>query len=146
MADNPGAQPMQARVLAFVRLFVAERGFPPTVREIGAAVGLKSPSSVAHHLRSLERQGLIRRAGGARALQTDEPAERIVRIPVLGAIAAGVPIPAEQSADEQIAMPRSMVGGGTLFALRVRGDSMVGAAICDGDTVVVRQLPVAETG
>jgi repressor LexA len=126
------------------------------VREIGAAVGLASPSSVAHHLKVLQGNGLLRRDGhGPRAVdvrgafRSQPPSERadpLVMVPVVGAIAAGVPILAEQHIEDQLPLPTSLVGHGTVFALTVRGDSMIDAAICDGDTVVVRQQSVAENG
>jgi repressor LexA len=128
------------------------------MREIGAAVGLASPSSVAHHLKTLGELGLLRRdAHGSRAVDirtTTEPAplrsetrsETDVRVPLLGAIAAGAPILAEESVEDELTLPISLVGRGNLFALRVRGDSMIDAAICDGDLVVVRQQQVADNG
>lgn len=127
------------------------------MREIGAAVGLASPSSVAHHLRALERCGLLRRdprwprAVDIRRLPQERAAPRTngqpdVTVAVLGAIAAGHPIPAEELVEEELTLPSSLVGHGTLFALRVRGDSMIEAAICDGDIVVVRQQANADNG
>jgi repressor LexA len=128
------------------------------MREIGAAVGLASPSSVAHQLKSLEELGLIRRnARGSRAVDirttTDilEPAlpatkDSDVRVPLVGAIAAGAPILADEQIEDELTLPQSLVGHGRLFALRVKGDSMIEAAICDGDLVVVRQQQVADNG
>ncbi|MEV0128733.1 transcriptional repressor LexA [Dactylosporangium sp. NPDC050688] len=219
----------QQRVLSVIRGWVEEHGYPPTVREIGAAVGLVSTSSVAHHLKSLERLGLLRRDGrwpramdartpestetaapapdgdavvvaaadrfgggarngapagsltearggvparvgasaGASAMGSGGSGSRAgvsaggrgaggvigggrldqgVSVPVLGAIAAGQPILAEEQAEDELTLPSSIVGHGSLFALRVKGDSMIEAAICDGDFVVVRRQPVAETG
>jgi repressor LexA len=143
--------PRQQSILAVIRESIDRRGYPPTVREIGAAVGLGSPSSVSHHLKALERQGLLRRdAHGPRAVDirgahhgTGDPG---VRVPLLGTIAAGGPILAEQLPDDDLTLPTTLVGHGTLFALHVKGDSMIEAAICDGDIVVVRQQAVAETG
>ncbi|AEV86437.1 LexA family transcriptional regulator [Actinoplanes sp. SE50] len=155
VGDDDGSQvppalkqltPKQQRILTVIRDSVRDRGFPPTVREIGAAVGLVSPSSVAHHLKVLERHGLLRRQpNGSRAVdvRTADPA---VTIPVLGDIAAGVPILAEQHVLDHLTVSAGMVGHGTLFALNVKGDSMIDAAICDGDVVIVRQQPVAENG
>ncbi|GIF14508.1 transcriptional repressor LexA [Actinoplanes teichomyceticus] len=139
----------QQRILAVIRESVRERGFPPTVREIGAAVGLVSPSSVAHHLKVLERHGLLRRQPhGSRAVDVREPVtpDPAVTIPLLGQIAAGAPILAEEHVADHLTVSTGMVGHGTLFALTVKGDSMIDAAICDGDVVVVRQQPVAENG
>lgn len=137
----------QQQILDVIRASARERGYPPTVREIGALVGLASPSSVAHHLDVLAERGLLRRdARGPRALDARTPDGDTVRVPVLGAIAAGVPIVAEQDVEDELALPASLVGRGELFALRVRGHSMVGAAICDGDLVVVRRQQSAGSG
>ncbi|MBG0562743.1 transcriptional repressor LexA [Actinoplanes aureus] len=138
----------QERILAVIRDSVRDRGYPPTVREIGAAVGLVSPSSVSHHLKVLERHGLLRRRPNeSRAVDVrPSPAERTVTVPVLGDIAAGAPILAEEHVEDHLTVSREMVGFGTFFALNVKGDSMIDAAICDGDVVVVRRQPVAENG
>jgi repressor LexA len=159
--------PRQRSILTVIRDWVDEHGYPPTMREIGAAVGLASPSTVAHHMTVLERNGFLRRdARGSRAVDIrrpgpdtapgdDPPAGRApraatsesdVRVPLVGAIAAGVPITAEEQVEDELTLPVTLVGRGTLFALRVRGDSMVDAAICDGDLVVVRQQQVADSG
>ncbi|MFG2050418.1 transcriptional repressor LexA [Micromonospora sp. NPDC048935] len=152
----PLPTPRQRRILAVIRSWVDQHGYPPTVREIGAAVGLGSPSSVTHHLKALERQGLIRRApGGPRALDARPPAtdtvalpnpQGAISIPLLGAIAAGTPILAAEHVEEVLSLPADLVGRGTLFALRVRGESMIEAGIADGDVIVVRQQPVADNG
>nr|WP_280488702.1 transcriptional repressor LexA [Nocardia farcinica] len=163
----------QRKVLEVIRTSVNERGYPPSIREIGDAVGLTSTSSVAHQLRALERKGYLRRdpnrprAVDVRGLDEavravtalpgaalDEPdtlAEDTGRptptfVPVLGRIAAGGPILAEQAVEDVFPLPRELVGDGSLFLLRVVGQSMVDAAICDGDWVVVRQQNVAENG
>ncbi|GAA0488714.1 LexA repressor [Paractinoplanes deccanensis] len=140
----------QRQIYAMIRDWIDRHGYPPTIREIGAAVGLDSPSSVAHQLKVLEDRGLIRRgARGSRAIDIrgpESPADTNVPVPVLGAIAAGAPILADEHVEEQLTLPASLVGKGTLFALRVKGDSMIDAAICDGDTVVVRRQQVAEDG
>ena len=138
----------QRRILEVIRQSNRERGYPPSVREIGALVGLGSTSSVAHHLKALERHGLLRRdAHGARAVDVRGPqGDAAVTVPLLGAIAAGVPIPAEESVEDELTLPLALVGHGTLFALKVRGESMIDAAICDGDVVVVRRQPVADNG
>ncbi|GLY06470.1 MULTISPECIES: transcriptional repressor LexA [Actinoplanes] len=138
----------QQRILSVIRDSVRDRGYPPTVREIGAAVGLGSPSSVSHHLRVLERHGLLRREpNGSRAVDVRPPVgERVLTVPVLGDIAAGTPILAEENVQDHLTVSAAMVGHGTFFALNVKGDSMIDAAICDGDVVVVRRQPVAENG
>ena len=150
----------QRRVLEVIRTAIDDRGYPPSMREIGDRSGLSSPSSVAHQLKTLEAKGFIRRdPNRPRALEilappsdemdvTDIGEERPDPsfVPVLGQIAAGGPILAEQSVEEVFPLPRQIVGEGTLFLLRVVGDSMVDAAICDGDWVVVRQQHTAENG
>jgi len=156
-SDNDGALPAvsakQTHILEVIVGWVERHGYPPTVREIGSAVGLKSPSSVTHHLKALERHGLLRRASSPRTLRAQMPrapgpdrSDREVRVPLLGTVAAGYPILAEQFVEDELVLPISLVGRGTMFALHVRGDSMIEAAICDGDTVVVRQQPVAQSG
>jgi repressor LexA len=163
--DVPGLTPRQRRILAVIRDSVERRGYPPSVREIGEAVGLASPSSVAHQLSALQKKGYLRRdPNRPRAVDVRQPdpsdpgyeggddAEaRAARptpafVPVVGRIAAGGPILAEQAVEEVFPLPREIVGEGELFMLKVVGDSMVDAAICDGDWVVVRQQPVAENG
>jgi repressor LexA len=151
----------QRRILEFIRSAVERNGYPPSVREIGEAVDLVSPSSVAYQLKELERKGYLRRdPNRPRAVDVrppselvadDEEAARAARpapayVPVLGRIAAGGPILAEQSVEDVFPLPRELVGEGTLFLLQVRGDSMLDAAICDGDWVVVRQQPTANNG
>jgi repressor LexA len=173
--DEAGLTPRQRKVLEVIRSSVERRGYPPSMREIGEAVGLTSSSSVSHQLSALERKGFLRRdpnrpraievrpveapaaaAGptGAVAPGQDEgdvtgigdarPAASYV--PVVGRIAAGGPILAEEAVEDVFPLPKQVVGEGTLFLLQVRGDSMVDAAICDGDWVVVRQQPVADNG
>lgn len=146
----------QRKVLEVIRDSVQRRGYPPSVREIGEAVGLKSPSSVAHQLGVLQRKGLLRkdpnrpRAVDVRSAEevTDDNAgyPTPAYVPVVGRIAAGGPILAEQAVEDIFPLPRDLVGEGTLFLLRVVGDSMVDAAITDGDWVVVRQQQVGENG
>ncbi|MFC4069103.1 transcriptional repressor LexA [Actinoplanes subglobosus] len=155
--SRPRLTARQLRILAVIEDSVRARGYPPTVREIGAAVGLVSPSSVSYQLGVLERHGLIRRQpNNSRAVELCRPPAadgdrrpdlgRVVTIPLLGAIAAGAPILAEEHVEDHLTVSAAMVGGGTLFALDVKGDSMIDAAICDGDVVVIRQQPVAENG
>ncbi|WOC14398.1 transcriptional repressor LexA [Gordonia sp. MP11Mi] len=149
----------QREVLDVIRKSVRERGYPPSIREIGEAVGLTSTSSVAHQLRTLERRGLLKRdphrpravnvRDDNRTPPSDDSSEGLPTptfVPVLGRIAAGGPILAEQAVEEVFPMPKELVGDGSLFMLRVVGESMIDAAICDGDWVVVRQQNVAENG
>lgn len=151
----------QRRIMEFIRGWVAQHGYPPSVREIGEAVDLVSPSSVAYQLKELEKKGLLRRdPNRPRAVDVrtrsdmtadDDETVRAARptpayVPLVGRIAAGGPILAEQSIDDVFPLPRELVGEGTLFLLKVKGDSMIEAAICDGDWVVVRQQPEAENG
>ncbi|MEJ2579848.1 MAG: transcriptional repressor LexA [Kineosporiaceae bacterium] len=166
-AGGDGLTPRQRLVLDTIREAVDRRGYPPSMREIGEAVGLTSPSSVAHQLSTLERKGHLRRdPNRPRAIEVidhgpaREPAPTVIPVdgnaldarpgpsyvPVVGRIAAGGPILAEQAVEDVFPLPRQLVGEGTLFLLKVSGDSMVEAAICDGDWVVVRQQPVADNG
>ena len=164
-ADESGLTPRQRKVLEVIRESVERRGYPPTVREIGEAVGLTSTSSVSHQLMTLQKKGFLRRdpsrpravdvrmPGDAAAAEraVDEAAERAAQpqpayVPVLGRIAAGGPILAEQAVEDVFPLPRELVGSGTLFLLRVVGDSMIDVAIADGDWVVVRQQPSADNG
>ncbi len=162
--DDHGLTPRQRKVLEVIRDAVERRGYPPSMREIGDAVGLTSTSSVSHQLITLERKGYLRRdpkrpralevrlpVGVSPSPDVDEAELRAARpaavyVPVVGRIAAGGPILAEQAIESVFPLPRELVGEGTLFMLRVAGDSMVDAAICDGDWVVIRQQPVAEPG
>lgn len=150
--------PVQERMLGFIAQHMQRNGFAPSIREIGDAVNLSSSSSVAHQLSQLEKYGYIRRhSHQARTLELlvdvtlpDEPAaitpSPTALVPLVGRIAAGVPITADQQVEEIFPLPRQVVGGGDLFLLRVSGDSMIDAAICDGDWVVVRQQQTAENG
>ncbi|QBJ97042.1 transcriptional repressor LexA [Rhodococcus sp. ABRD24] len=154
--DASTLPPRQQLILLTIRDCVASNGCPPSTREIADAVGLRSTSSVSKHLKSLEQQGFLRR-GSSMARQLDvrpflagsapgRSSENTVTVPVVGDIAAGAPILAEEHTDEMLALPRELVGSGTVFALRVRGESMVDAAICDGDIVVVRRQDEAHSG
>ncbi|MFY1690919.1 transcriptional repressor LexA [Plantactinospora sp. WMMB782] len=149
----------QRRILEFIRDWVERYGYPPSVREIGEAVGLVSPSSVAYQLKELERKGFLRRdPNRPRAVDVRPPSELIddetaraqrptpAYVPLLGQIAAGGPILAEQAVEDIFPLPRELVGEGEVFMLQVKGDSMLDAAICDGDWVVVRQQPTANSG
>jgi repressor LexA len=175
--DATGLTPRQQRVLATLKEAIEKRGYPPSMREIGQAVGLTSSSSVAHQLRVLEEKGFLRRdpnrpralevflpelmaarrslgstgGGGADGSTYDETDIGDARpeatyVPMVGRIAAGGPILAEETLDEVFPLPKQLVGEGTLFMLEVRGDSMIEAAICNGDYVVVRQEQTAENG
>jgi repressor LexA len=170
LPDGPaGADGLTARqrlVLETIRASVEQRGYPPSMREIGDAVGLTSPSSVKHQLSALERKGYVRRdPHRPRAIEVVQPddartigqltgpveADVLERptpsyVPVVGRIAAGGPILAEQVVEDVFPLPRQLVGDGDLFLLKVVGNSMIEAAICDGDWVVVRRQPVAENG
>jgi repressor LexA len=175
LPDGPmggdGLTARQRLVLDTIRTLVERRGYPPSMREIGEAVGLTSPSSVSHQLETLQRKGFLRRdPNRPRAIEIITPGERRSTshehegapadavtgsgeerpvpsyVPLVGRIAAGGPILAEQAIEDVFPLPRQLVGDGQLFMLKVVGDSMVDAAICDGDWVVVRQQPVAENG
>ncbi|MGQ0671167.1 MAG: transcriptional repressor LexA [Actinomycetota bacterium] len=140
----------QRRILECIAQTVRERGYPPTVREIGEAVGLTSSSSVHSQLANLERKGYLRKdPTKPRAIglaQTDEPKADGVAIPLLGRIAAGAPVLAAENIEEYLTVPVGFADGVDHFALRVAGDSMIGAGILDGDIVVVRRQDVADDG
>ncbi|MEU7768681.1 transcriptional repressor LexA [Nocardia sp. NPDC049190] len=154
--DTSTLPPRQQRILETIRDWVVRYGYPPNTREIGDAVGLRSSSSVSKHLKSLEERGFLRRSESlSRAIDVRmflsttvgrETADDTVAVPVVGDIAAGTPILAEEHTDDSMRLPRELVGRGTVFGLRVRGDSMVDAAICDGDIVVIRQQHEAHSG
>jgi repressor LexA len=179
LPDGPlggdGLTTRQRLVLETIRTLVERRGYPPSMREIGEAVGLTSSSSVAHQLRVLEEKGFLKRdPNRPRALEVFLPEVMAARrsmgssaatedtsydetdvgdampaasyVPLVGRIAAGGPILAEETLQEVFPLPRQLVGEGTLFLLEVSGDSMVDAAICSGDYVVVRQEQTAENG
>lgn len=154
--DTSTLPPRQQRILATVRDWAVEYGHSPSTRQIADAVGLQSTSSVSRHLKALEDKGFLRRSDAVsrpidvrpflRGSGPRMPAEASVAVPVVGDIAAGAPILAEEHADDVLTLPRELVGSGTVFALRVRGESMVDAAICDGDIVVVRRQQEAHSG
>ncbi|MFS3126964.1 transcriptional repressor LexA [Nocardioides sp. Bht2] len=170
--DATGLTPRQQRILETIRASLDKLGYPPSMREIGETVGLTSSSSVAHQLKVLENKGFIKRdPKRPRALQVFEPgnaaaasvlgaaeesiidetgigdaAPAAAYVPVVGRIAAGGPILAEERVEEIFPLPKTLVGEGTLFLLEVSGDSMIDAAICDGDYVVIRQQPTANNG
>jgi repressor LexA len=167
--DETGLTQRQRMVLEVIRDSVQRRGYPPSMREIGEAVGLTSTSSVSHQLRTLQRKGFLRRdPNRPRAVEVRVPGTTPVRtdedtfeapgaqpaaaqpapayVPLVGRIAAGGPILAEEAVEDVFTLPKQLVGEGTHFLLKVSGDSMIDVAIADGDWVVVRQQPVAEQG
>lgn len=166
MTQQPEAPPVeldasqlsdrQQRVLECITASVSMRGYPPSMREIGEAVGLTSPSSVKYQLSVLERKGFLRRdPNRPRAIEVVDAAGSTVSaagntsvslVPLVGRIAAGGPILAEQHVEDVFPLPKQVVGDGELFLLKVVGESMIDAAICDGDWVVVRRQPTAENG
>jgi repressor LexA len=143
--------PRQRRILDYIKTTVRERGYPPTVREIGEAVGLNSSSSVHAQLANLERRGLLRRdPSKPRAMELQgagAPTGQAVSVPVLGRISAGSPMLAAENVEEYLPLPTSFAtDDDRSFALRISGDSMVGAGILDGDVVVVRSQSDARNG
>lgn len=151
----------QLAILEVIQRSVANRGYPPSMREIGDAVGLSSLSSVTHQLNQLELSGYLRRdpnrpralevlielpASASDNLDSGPQVQDAAMVPLVGRIAAGVPITADQQVDEVFPLPRQLVGKGDLFMLKVVGESMIDAAICDGDWVVVRQQKNADNG
>ncbi|MDT9695964.1 transcriptional repressor LexA [Streptomyces sp. P17] len=152
-----GLTDRQRRIVNYIGDFTRRRGYPPSMREIGAAVDLASPSSVSHQLKALERKGALRRHPtlprayvlAPPPVGSEVPADAgaaPVCVPLVGRIAAGAPIPAEQDVEDVLRLPRQLVGEGEVFALEVVGDSMVDAAICDGDWVAVRRQSDALNG
>ena len=163
----------QRKVLQVIRDSVQKRGYPPSMREIGEAVGLTSTSSVSYQLSTLQKKGYLHRdVGRPRTVEVrlpghpairpeqgkdgeaevplsdglDIPSQEATYVPLVGRIAAGIPILAEEQVEDVFPLPRQLVGDGTLFLLKVAGDSMINAAIADGDWVVVRQQEDAENG
>ena len=143
----------QQEIWKYLTDYVDEHGYPPTVREIGEAVGLASPSTVHAHLANLERAGLIKRdPTKPRALELRRDpkpvaqAAEVHRLPLLGEIAAGGPLLADQNVEEYYAVPQQLSRGGEEFLLRVKGDSMINAGILEGDLVVVRRAQTASDG
>jgi repressor LexA len=175
MTADAGLSERQGDILDFLEGFIAKNGYPPSVREIGEAVGLSSSSTVHSHLNTLENKGLIRRdPSSARALTITgqgekrlgivrpsgakgggadgqgAPLERlprnVVELPVVGRVAAGAPILAEQNVEESFVLPTQVVGDTGSFLLTVKGESMIEAGILDGDYVVVKEQPTANNG
>ena len=147
---------LQVTILDFIKTATESQGYAPSMREIGEAAGLNSPASVKYQLDILEEKGLIRRdAERGRAMEVVLPdtmtgegahTDKTRFIPLVGSIAAGVPITADQQVEETFPLPESLVGKGELFMLKVKGESMINAAICDGDYVVIRQQKDANNG
>ena len=154
--DTASLPERQQRILVTIRDWVVRHGYSPSTREIGDAVGLRSSSAVSKHLAALEDKGFLRRSVSmsrpidVRMFLSEsagrESSNDSVSVPVVGDIAAGTPIMAEEHADDQLTLPRELTGRGSVFGLRVRGDSMIDAAICDGDIVVIRQQQEAHSG
>jgi repressor LexA len=144
----------QRKILGVIRDAVSDRGYPPSIREIGDAVGLTSTSSVHSQLSALERKGFIRRdPTKPRAIEVylqhpalEPPKPLPAYVPLLGQIAAGQPILADEHVEELLPLPRDLVGQGDVFGLRVRGDSMIEAGVLDGDYVIVRKQETADNG
>lgn len=138
----------QQEILDYIRDTVADRGYPPSVREIGEAVGLSSPSTVHSHLSTLEATGHLRRdPTKPRAIEIlDEGPSNVRNVPLVGRIAAGSPILAEEDIEDVIPLPTELVGDGPIFMLRVKGESMIEAGILDGDYVVIHRQPDALDG
>lgn len=145
----------QQQVLDFIKEQVKEKGYPPSVREIGAAVGLRSSSTVHGHLRRLERKGYIRRdptkPRAIEILNNEEMAESqimkdLIAVPIVGNVTAGQPILAVENVEDYFPLPRDFASDEATFMLRIQGDSMIEAGILDGDYVVVRQQPDAING
>ena len=154
--SKPELTTRQVSILDFIKTSSESQGYAPSMREIGEAAGLNSPASVKYQLDILEEKGFIRRdADRGRAMEVVLPdsitgagahTDKTRFIPLVGSIAAGVPITADQQVDETFPLPESLVGKGDLFMLKVKGESMIDAAICDGDYVVIRQQKDANNG
>ena len=139
----------QQRILDFIAETVRERGYPPTVREIGEAVGLTSSSSVHAQLANLEKMGLLHKdptKPRAMSLSTEESKATGTVVPLIGQIAAGTPVMAAEQIEDYVSVPTDFARSGEHFALRVTGDSMIGAGILDGDMVVIRSQESAADG
>ena len=154
-ADQNGLTPRQLKILQVIKTAVEDQGYPPSMREIGEKAGLSSTASVTYQLQILEEKGWIRRdASRGRAIEITlpgqdgeaAPQDKTRLIPLVGRIAAGNPILAEQEVEEVLPLPESIVGKGDLFLLQVKGESMIDAAICDGDYVVIRSQKNCEKG
>lgn len=142
----------QRRILEVIRQFTVERGYPPSVREIGERVGLSSSSTIHAHLKTLEKHGLISRdPTKPRALRSEvgphgSPVPESVVMPIIGKVAAGSPITAQENVEGEFVLPAAFARASDGFMLRVQGDSMVDAAILDGDLILVRPQKTANNG
>lgn len=154
-ATEPELTERQRAILAVIQTSLDERGYPPSIREIGDGVGLRSTSSVHAQLETLEARGYLRRDGAkGRAVELERdpvtslpvPTGPARNVPLVGTIAAGAPILAEERVEEVMPLPRELVGDGELFMLTVRGESMIEAGVLDGDLVVIRAQPTVEQG
>jgi repressor LexA len=152
MIEKP-ATDRQKSILDAINAFTSERGYPPSVREIGERVGLSSSSTIHAHLKALEKRGMIHRdPTKPRALRSETPnapsnRTDVVAMPILGRVAAGVPITAQEEIEGEFLLPSGFVPrASNAFMLRVQGESMIDAAILDGDLIVVRPQPTAENG
>lgn len=162
---RPRISKRQQSIYDFICTYTRTHGYPPSVREIGSAVGLASPSTVHMHLKTLEERGYIHRDSkkprtievvdegksrvansGALANVSENPSENVITLPVVGRVAAGIPILAEQNVEETLTLPTSIVGDASSFILRIHGVSMINAGIFDGDYIVVREQPYAYDG
>lgn len=148
---NLGLSPRQEQMLGFIQDWIKKHGYPPAVREIGRALGLRSSSTVHMHLKQLEAKGYLKRnPSKPRAIEVtaNRPvvADDVVEVPVLGRVAAGKPILAQENREGSFPLPVSLAQHGTTFLLRIRGDSMREVGILDGDLVLVRQQPTVENG
>ncbi|HEX3467798.1 MAG TPA: transcriptional repressor LexA [Candidatus Elarobacter sp.] len=152
MMAERAATEKQQRILAVIREFTSEQGYPPSVREIGERVGLSSSSTVQSHLKTLERRGLLRRDPTKPRALVAAPAEgadvqvESVTLPVVGRVAAGAPITATENVEDHFVLPAAWAPRSGGFLLRVKGESMIDAAILDGDLIVVEPRPTAENG
>jgi repressor LexA len=155
MAQSTTLTERQKQILDYIERMHNERGYPPSVREIGEAVGLTSPSTVHSHLNNLERRGFLRRdPTKPRAIEVryDPNSGAIIErrpvrhVPLVGDVAAGTDVLAEENVEELLPLPQDFCGEGDMFMLRVRGDSMIDAGILDGDFVVTRSQPLAKKG
>ena len=154
MPDNPLTK-RQSQILEYIDSAIRDKGYPPTVREIGQAVGLNSPSTVHNHLNTLQDKGYLRRDptknraievhwdAGSGAVIDRRP---VTHVPLVGDVAAGSGVLAAQNVEEVMPLPSDLTGEGELFMLRVRGDSMIEAGIFDGDFVVARKQETADSG
>ncbi len=152
----------QQAIYDFIKSYTEGHGYPPSVREIGSAVGLASPSTVHMHLKALEELGLIKRdskkprtievvqshdEGETKLAKVDQDVDRnVITLPLVGRVAAGTPILAEQNVEETLTLPTSIVGDSSSFILRVRGESMINAGIFDGDYIIVKEQHDAHNG